>query len=54
MDDVISHVTSEPGFWMTALINVLPFVYLLGSILLIYLLYRYLRKRNENEKPKNH
>lgn len=54
MDDVIGVVYSEPGFLMTALLNVLPILYLFGMILLVYLLVRQLRQRNEDEKRKNH
>lgn len=39
---------------MTALINGLPFLYLLGFLLFVYLLYRHLRKQDAGEKPKNH
>ena len=54
MDDVIAHVYSEPSVWLTALINILPLIYFFGLVLLVYLLYRHLRKRNADEKRKNH
>ena len=54
MDDVIVHVISEPSFLMTALMNILPLVYLLGLILLVYLLIKHLRKGHAGEKRKNH
>ncbi len=52
--DSLHVVISEPSFLMTALINVLPLVYLLGLLLLVYLLYRHLRKRHAGEKRKNY
>ena len=52
--DVLDLTISEPSVWSTALINVLPFIYLLGLILLVYLLYRHLRKRHAGEKRKNY
>lgn len=54
MDDVIVHVISEPSFLLTALINVLPFVYLFGLLLLVCLLYKHLRQRHAAAKRKNH
>ena len=55
MDDVSVHVViSEPSFLLTALINVLPLIYLLGLILLVCLLFRHLRKGHAGEKRKNH
>ena len=52
--DSVHVVISEPSFLMTALINVLPLIYLLGLILAVYLLYRHLRKRHAGEKRKNY
>ena len=51
--DVLDLTISEPSVLMTALNNVLPLVYLLGLILLVYLLVRHLRKEHTAEKRKN-
>ncbi len=54
MDDVGMHVViDEVSVWMTALINILPLIYLFGLVLLTYLLYRHLRTRHADEKRKN-
>ncbi len=55
MDDVGMHVViDDVSVWMTALINILPLIYLFGLVLLVYLLYRHLRTRHADEKRKNH
>ena len=55
MGDVDMHVViDDVSVWMTVLINILPLIYLFGLVLLVYLLYRHLRKRHVDEKRKNH
>ncbi len=54
MGDVDMHVViDDVSVWMTALINILPLIYLFGLVLLIYLIYRHLRTRHADEKRKN-
>lgn len=54
MGDVVAQVAiDDVSVWMTALINILPLIYLFGLVLLVYLLYRHLRTRHADEKRKN-
>ena len=51
--DAIVYTIDQPSVWMTAVINLMELFVLVGLGLLLYMLYRHLRNRNADEKPKN-